>query len=282
MPLALPEGQRLAVNIGADFDAHSVWMGTFGLTTPSYLSRGEFGAEVGVPRLLELFGRYSIRATWCTPGHTLETFPERVRQIVEAGHEIAAHGCYHEAIPKLDVDTERRLMGRQLEQHAQVVGRRPRGYRSPAWDFTEHTLALLEEFGFDWDSSLMGRDFEPYHPRPVVRVNWESGSEYGQPSPILEFPVTWYLDDFPAVEYIPGANPGPGSAEELFTRWRDTFDYARQHVAGGVMAITVHPQTIGRAHLIMRFERLLEYMTGFSDVWFAPLSDIFATWDEEE
>lgn len=281
MSLRLPEGKRLAVNIGADFDAHSVWMGTFGLTSPSYLSRGEFGAEVAVPRLLELFARYGVRATWCTPGHSMETFPHRVREIVDAGHEIAAHGCYHESIPKLDVDTERALMERQLEQHAWVVGRRPRGYRSPAWDFTESTLGILEEFGFEWDSSLMGRDFEPYHPRPVAAVNWESGSEYGPPSPLLEFPVTWYLDDFPAVEYVPGVSSGLGSAETMFTRWRDTFDYAREHVASGVMAITVHPQTIGRAHHITRFERLLDYMAGFSEVWFAPLSDVFDTWVED-
>ena len=41
-----------------------------------------------------------------------------------------------------------------------------RGYRSPAWDFSDATLGLLEEFGFLWDSSLMGRDFEVYRPRP--------------------------------------------------------------------------------------------------------------------
>ena len=48
MALALPDGKRLAVSIGADFDAHCLWMGTFGIITPSYLSRGEFGAEMEV------------------------------------------------------------------------------------------------------------------------------------------------------------------------------------------------------------------------------------------
>ncbi len=76
MPLNLPEGKKIAVNIGADFDAHAVWMGTFGKTSPSYLSRGEYCATVGVPRLLDLFARYDIQGTWCTPVHTMETFPE--------------------------------------------------------------------------------------------------------------------------------------------------------------------------------------------------------------
>jgi peptidoglycan-N-acetylglucosamine deacetylase len=279
MPLDLPGDTRIAVNIGADFDAHSVWMGTFGLSSPSYLSRGEFGAEVGVPRLLDLFSRYGVKGTWCTPGHSMLTFPDAFASIVEAGHEIAAHGCYHESVPSLDRDTELRLMEKTLETHEKFVGARPRGYRSPAWDFTENTLDILEEYGFEWDSSLMGRDFTPYHPRRVT-VRHEEGSLHGEESPILEFPVTWFLDDFPAVEYIPGKNEGLASADDMFARWRAHFDYAYKHVAGAVMAITVHPQTIGRAHLIMGFEALIEYMAGHDGVWFGSLSDIYDTWTE--
>lgn len=281
MALHLPDGKKIAVSIGCDFDAHSVWMGTFGLSSPSYLSRGEFGAEVGVPRLLALFERYGVRGTWCTPGHSMETYRERTLQIRDAGQEIAAHGCYHENITTLDEVTERRLMEAQLKQHERIIGVRPRGYRSPAWDFTEHTLDLLEEYGFEWDSSLMGRDFEPYHPRPVTKVNWETGSEYGLPSAVLEFPVTWYLDDFPAVEYIPGANQGLGSTEVIFQRWKDHFDYAYENVPNGIVALTVHPQTIGRAHHVMMFDRLLEYMAGRDGTWFATLSEIYDTWRED-
>ncbi len=280
MALNLPEGKTLAVNIGADFDAHSVWMGTFGLTSPSYLSRGEFGAEVGVPRLLDLFERYSILTTWCTPAHTMLTFPDRFKAIVDAGHEIAAHGCWHEPVPQLEGTQERDLMEKTLEIHEKHVGRRPRGYRSPAWDFTEETLGLLEEFGFEWDSSLMGRDFEPYHPRPV-KVGWEDGSTFGDPSPVLEFPVSWYLDDFPAAEYIPGVNQGLGSADVLFDRFRDHFDYAYAHAPGGVLSITVHPQTIGRAHHMIGLEKLIDYMASFPGTWFAPLSDVYDTWTTE-
>lgn len=279
MPLNLPPGKRIAVNIGADFDAHAVWMGTFGFTSPSYLSRGEFGAEIGVPRLLKLFDRYGVKGTWCTPGHTMETFPAAFASVVDAGHEIAAHGCFHEAVPKLDSHDERRLMAKQIEQHVANVGVRPRGYRSPAWDFTDQTMKLLEEFGFEWDSSLMARDFEPYHPRPVD-VRWEEGSTFGPPSPLLEFPVSWYLDDWPAVEFVPGVSQGLGDTTTIYNRWKDHFDYAHANVPNGVMALTVHPQTIGRAHHILMFERLLDYMSGQEGVWFATLSEIYDCWTD--
>ena len=80
MPLRLPSTCKIAVSLGVDFDAHSVWPGSFGVKTPGYLSRGEFGAEVGAPRLLSLFRKYDIRTTWFTPTHTMETFPPRSRR----------------------------------------------------------------------------------------------------------------------------------------------------------------------------------------------------------
>ena len=281
MPLSLPPGKRLAVSIGADFDAHCVWMGTFGLTSPGYLSRGEFGAEVGVPRLLELFARLGMRATFCIPSHTLRTFPHRCAQIVDAGHEVAAHGCYHEQVTKLDAGEERRLMEVQLAAHEQVVGRRPKGYRSPSWDFSEATLGLLEEFGFVWDSSLMGRDFEAYRPRPVTAIDRENGNSFGPPSPIIELPVSWFVDDFPALEFRPTGGP-MGSTDTLFARWKDHFDFAYTRVPGGVFTLTVHPQTIGRAHALLMFERFLEYIGEHDGVWIASLSEIAATWRDEQ
>ncbi len=281
MPLVLPTGKRLAVSLGADFDAHCLWMGTFGLTSPSYLSRGEFGAEVGVPRLLDLFARHGIRTTWCTPSHTLQTFARQCARIVGAGHEMAAHGCYHEQVPKLDHAEERRLLALQIAEHERLVGLRPTGYRSPAWDFSDATLGLLEEFGFVWDSSLMGRDFEAYHPRPVITVDRERGNEFGPPSPIIEIPVSWFLDDFPALENLPRGGM-MGSTEVLFARWKDHFDFAYERVPNGVMAITVHPQTIGRAHAFLMFERFVDYVVGHDGVWVATLSEIAATWQDPE
>ena len=47
---------------------------------------------------------------------------------------------------------------------------------------------MLEEFGFDWDSSLMGREFELYRPRRV-EVNYESASVFGAPAKFVEIPL---------------------------------------------------------------------------------------------
>ncbi|MFS8097885.1 polysaccharide deacetylase [Lentzea alba] len=280
MSLQLPDGMRMAVAITLDFDAHSPWMGTMNTTSPSALSRGDFGVEVGVPRLLELFRRLDIRTTWPTPGHDLVTFPAAIESVLAHGHEIAAHGAYHENIRALSPERERELMELQLSQHEKIVGKRPRGYRSPAWDFTDSTLGILEEAGFDWDSSLMGREFEPYHPRPV-EVRYEQASTFGEPSRILEIPVSWFLDDLIAVEYLPGVSAGMGDHRAMFQRFRDVFTYAYQRVPGAVYTLTVHPQSIGRAHHIAAFEELLTHMRGMSGLWWPTLSDVYDAWTDE-
>lgn len=279
MALELPAGTRLAVNIGVDFDAHSTWMGTFGQTSPGVLSRGEFDAEVGLPRVLDVLARFGVQGNFFTPGHTMATFPDAFARVLEAGHEISAHGCWHEPIMTLSADEERRLLEASIVQHEKFVGTRPRGYRSPAWDYTPSTLGLLEEFGFEWDSSLMGRDFEPYHPRPV-EIDREGGNTFGAPSHILEFPVSWHLDDWPATEHIPGVNVGFQDPEVIFRRWKDHIDFAYERVDNGLVTITIHPQAIGRVHNLLMFERFLEYVSALDGVWFTDLSTLYAHWTD--
>lgn len=277
MPLQMPEGKRLAISLSPDFDAHSVWTGTFRTTSQTQLARGEFCAEVGAPRLLETFRRYGITTTWCIPTHTMQTFPDAVAAVVEAGHEIAAHGVYHEYVPKLELDEERRLMELQLRLHEELIGKRPRGYRSPALDVTNHTLAVLHEFGIEWDSSLMGRDFEPYHPRMVTEIHQEQGNRFGEPSPVLEFPVSWGLDDFPELELLHG-NATQQSNEVVLQRWKDAFDFAYERCPGGIMTWTLHPQTIGRSYNLLMLERFIDYVQSHEGVWFPTLSEAADAW----
>jgi peptidoglycan/xylan/chitin deacetylase (PgdA/CDA1 family) len=279
MPLNLPDGKRLAVNIGVDFDAQTAFSGHMDHLSPAILSRGDFDVEVGTPRLLRLFEKYQIPSTWCVPGHTLITFPDRIREIVDAGHEIAAHGAYHENIPSLAEAEERRLMDLQISQHEKIVGDRPYGYRSPAWDFSDVTMSILDEYEFRWDSSLMGRDFEPYRPRPVT-VHREQPNEFGAPTKFLELPVSWHLDDFPAIDHVPGVLAGLMSTDGIFARWRDNFDYAYNNEPNGCFILTVHGLVTGRAHAIMMLERLIQHISDQDGVWFATLDEIHAAWTD--
>ena len=82
---------------GVDVDAVAGWLGSYGgENSPDDISRGMFAGEVGTPRLLRLFEKAGIRTTWFIPGHSIETFPEETKMVVDAGHEIGMHGYSHE------------------------------------------------------------------------------------------------------------------------------------------------------------------------------------------
>ena len=82
---------------GVDVDAVAGWLGSYGgEDSPCDISRGLFAGEVGVPRLVRLFNGYDIPTTWFIPGHSIETFPEQCKLVVDAGHEIGMHGYSHE------------------------------------------------------------------------------------------------------------------------------------------------------------------------------------------
>jgi len=277
----VPAGKKVAVGLGVDFDALSLWDGTFHLLSPEHLSRGEFGAEVAAQRLLRLFEKRQIKTTWCIPGHTADTFPDPCKDVIAAGHEIAHHGYAHENQTEADKEAERQVLLRGLEALARL-GVKPRGYRSPGWDVSAHTLDSLEELGFTWDSSLMANDLHPYYPRSVTRPSTvkycrhevaDKASVFGQSSRILEIPVSWYLDDFPAMEFISGRPGGLTAISTLEERWRAIFDYAVSEEQGCCYTLTIHPQTSGRAHMIAMLDRLIAYMQDQGAV-FLTLSEI--------
>ena len=256
-----------------DFDAMSIWLGTFKLATPSALSRGEFGARVGIDRILELLGSRGIKATFFVPGHTARTFVEAVSRIVEAGHEIAAHNDVHETPVGLTREEEIAVFERAEAALGAFTGQRPVGYRSPAWDLSPHTLELLVERGYLYDSSLMGDDFRPYRPQAVRVEDGKVG--FGEPMDIWEFPVSWELDDYPYFHFSSRPlNQGLRGTNEVEAIWRAEFDYCRSAVADGVFTLTTHPEIIGRGPRIAMLGRLIDAMQGAGDVRFSTMADV--------
>ena len=89
--------KEIFASIGVDIDAVAGWIGSYGgADSPSDIQRGVWAGEVGTPRLLKLFERCNLKTSWFIPGHSIETFPDQVRMVAEAGHEIGAHGYLHE------------------------------------------------------------------------------------------------------------------------------------------------------------------------------------------
>ena len=151
---------------GVDIDAVAGWLGSYGgEDSPSDIQRGMFAGEVGTPRLLKLFDKFNIKASWFIPGHSIETFPEETRLIAAAGHEIGAHGYSHENPVAMTRRQEEDVLKKSIELIEKFSGKKPRGYVAPWWEMSNSTAELLLQNGFRYDHSQSYRDFVPFYAR---------------------------------------------------------------------------------------------------------------------
>lgn len=250
------------VCLSFDFDALSGWIAR-GMTSPTPISRGEFGV-VGAERILALLERHGIPATWFIPGHTLETYPRICARVAEAGHEIGHHGWSHVPPANMTCEEEEAGLVRANEQIRKLTGAPARGYRSPSWDLSEHSVDLLLEHGFFYDSSMMGNDHTPYRVRRGDIIMLDAPATFGPPTRLIEMPVSWTLDDYPHFEFVrtPTAIlPGLMNAEGVLGNWIADFLYMKRQTDWGILTYTFHPFVIGRGHRMLALERLIERLT---------------------
>jgi peptidoglycan/xylan/chitin deacetylase (PgdA/CDA1 family) len=273
-------GKDVRVALTFDYDAMSNWINTSGGKSPGMISRGEFG-PIALRRILALLETRRIRSTFFVPGHTALAYPESVKAIHAAGHEIGHHGWVHENPVGLKPDEERRVLEKGLEALNRVAGVRPIGYRSPGWDNSPFTVPLLVEYGFEYESSLMGSDFEPYWCRVGDECSTTEEFRWGTPVNLIELPVAWHLDDFIQFEFVAtpaGILQATRSTETPWSIWKDEFDYLYQRIGTGLLNITMHPQVIGRGHRMLFLERFVEYVAGHNGVSFTTLADYARRW----
>ncbi|MCR9121353.1 MAG: polysaccharide deacetylase [Phyllobacteriaceae bacterium] len=279
--------KEILVSYGVDFDAVAGWLGSYGgEDSPCDISRGVFAAEVGVSRLLELFRRQGICTTWFIPGHSAESFPAQTEAVVTAGHEIGLHGYSHENPLAMTLEQEEEVLEKSRDLLVSLTGRAPRGYVAPWWEFSPNTARLLIDGGIVYDHSMMHRDFEPYY-LPVGEswtkidftkpaAHWMKPYRPGRPSPLIEIPASWLLDDMPPQMFMK-ASPNshgyvtPRQVEEL---WREQFDWVYREYDYAVFPMTIHPDVSGRPQTLLMHERLIGYFRSFPGVRFCTLEEV--------
>ncbi len=246
-----PGGARVAVMLSFDVDNETIWLRN-GDTNVGGLSQGQYGARVGLGRILRLLDEHDIGATFFGPAISFSLAPEMIAAIQASGrHEIGVHGWIHERNAVLSRDDEERLLKMAVERMTKLIGQRPVGYRAPSWNFSDNTLELLIELGFLYDSSLMADD-RPYE------LN-----AHGEPTGLVELPVDWILDDAPLMNPLGNRYSNP---REVLQVYKDEFDIAYEEKTAFVL--TMHPHYIGHRSRIVALRELIEYIKTKPEVWF--------------
>jgi len=272
---------------GEDVDAVAGWLGSYGgEDSPDDISRGLFAGEVGSPRLVELFKKYNLRTTWFIPGHSAETFPEQMKAVADAGHEIGVHGYSHENPIAMTREQEEAILDKCLDVLGKLSGKRPTGYVAPWWEFSPVTNELLLERGIKYDHSLMHNDFHPYYVRvgdAWTKIDyskhpsaWMKPLVRGKETDLIEIPASWYLDDLPPMMFIKKAPNSHGfvNPRHLEESWRDQFDWVYRENEYAVFTMTIHPDVSGRPQVLLMLERLIEHIQKHDGTKFLTFDEI--------
>jgi peptidoglycan-N-acetylglucosamine deacetylase len=259
-PASWPRGARCAVALSFDSDHETNELRDGGASI-GRMSWGQYGARVGVPRLLALLEKTGVPASFFVPGVSALLYPDEQRRVVAEGHEIGLHGWIHELNSVLPEAAERELHFRAADTLEKITGVRPVGMRTPSWDFSPATLKIERELGLLYDSSLMA-DTEPYE---LV--------EAGEPTGIVELPVEWIRDD--AVYFNMHRHSAlrpytpPEAVLDIFRR-----EFDRAYAEGGLFLLTMHPHVIAHRSRIFILEELIAHMKSHQGVWFATHAEI--------
>ncbi|MCZ4291270.1 polysaccharide deacetylase family protein [Hoeflea alexandrii] len=262
-PVTWPGGKRVAVMLTFDFDADTLWLSRDpeNALRPGTLSQGQYGAKVGVPKILETLKAAGVPATFFVPGWTAETYPDRTDAILKDGHEIGHHGYLHEWIDPREPEKEEEAFVRGLEA-LRAKGIEPRGFRSPAWETSPNMISLLAKYGLHYDSSLM----DTVHPY----LHSTTGRS------VVEIPVHWSLDDAPFTMFSTRTPRTIMTNSHLLEIWQAEFEEIREW--GGVFNLTMHPQFTGRPSRIRLLREMIEWLQQFPDVWFARGHEVCDAW----
>lgn len=213
-----PQGARTVALLTVNFDAESFDLKE---TKPERVfgrySYGRYGVRAGFPRLMGLFNKHSVPATFFVPGADARRHPELIRELVSNGHEIAARGVDLEDFATLG-DKEVEVIKASREILADIAGTAPQGFRAPGGQLSSKTLDHLAELGFIYDATFQDADY------PYV-YGLDGGKK------LVELPTSFALDDAPIY-----------SARHTHARlqaiWRD--EIRAMHAEGTLIPITLN------------------------------------------
>ncbi|MBY8996688.1 MAG: polysaccharide deacetylase [Candidatus Thorarchaeota archaeon] len=265
------DGARCVVCLTFDFDADTSWRNIMRRNNierdnPVVLSIGEYAPRAAVPRILKLLKSHELRAGFFVPGEVADRFPDSVKEIHSADHELGHHGYSHTNPARSTLSEEKEELERGSDALAKISGVKPAGYRAPAADMSPHTYSLLVEHGLLYNSTMMNDDL-PY----IVEVEGKR---------IVELPIRWMLDDwvhfgfnmFPSLAYQSGIS----SQEKVFEIWSAEFEAVYEE--GLYFMLTMHPQIMGVPSRSKMLDRLIQLMKSKGDVWIATPKEVAEYW----
>ncbi len=209
-----------------------------------------------------------------------------MKMIVDAGHEVGAHGYSHENPIAMSAKQEEDVLLKSVELIKDLTGKAPTGYVAPWWEFSNITNELLLKHGFKYDHSLMHNDFTPYYVRvgdswskidySLEAKDWMKPLIRGAETDLVEIPANWYLDDLPPMMFIKKSPNSFGfvSPHDIGQMWIDQFDWVYREMDYAVFSMTIHPDVSARPQVLLMHEKIIEHINEHEGVRWVTFNEI--------
>jgi peptidoglycan/xylan/chitin deacetylase (PgdA/CDA1 family) len=234
-----------------------------GKANPFSLSYGDYGRKAGIWRLLDLLDEFNVKGNMSTNGLSAERFPDVVRAVSDAGHEVNGHGWVNDIVQSDEDDAAER---EEIRRCTRVLteasgGVKPVGWTSPGSIGSKNTYEILVDEGYLWNGDDASDDL------PFLKPTSKG--------PIVVMPRTNIFHN-DLIMWIAGRNP----PSILWDGFKDTFDELYSEGQDGApkwTEITLHAHMAGRPTMIPTVRKCLAYAKQHDSVWFARRKDI-AQW----
>jgi peptidoglycan/xylan/chitin deacetylase (PgdA/CDA1 family) len=273
MPKAFwPDGARLVISISMQFEAgaqpekapYSPWVDMDPETPNLAVAKWfEYGAKEGIPRLLDLWDRFGIKVTSHMVGRAVEKAPQVAREIVDRGHEAAAHGHLWQPHWRMTPDEERASYTANIAAIEKATGTRPVGFNAFALRNSPNTLEILQSLGFVYYIDDISRD-EPF----IITVAKQ---------PFVVVPYTRRNND---IERLQAPSFSPADFASVL---KDEFDalYAEAEGRRRLMSVSTHDRIGGQPAIARAVGGFIEYALKHTGVVFMRKDEI-ARWTLEQ
>ena len=243
-----PDGKRLALLPTFDFDVEWLRYSREHRKKLSFADqyRGQYAVEEGLERVLRVLDKHHLKCTFFVHGAVLRDYPDEVKKIAAAGHELAYHGWEHEDSLDITAEEENANMERAEALFLELTGKKPTGARGCFNVTHDFTPELLRRHGYTYSSVMKDADYAYLYP--------------GDGAPLVELPTDQSLDDYTFFFFTFNTPEHRANApiDYVFRFWKDNFDELADE-GDKIMVLKFHPQLIGRASRTVLLDRFLTY-----------------------
>jgi len=259
------DGSRLVVSISMQFEAggqpvnaespfpQNMQKGYIDLPAETWY---QYGYKEGIPRMLDNWDKHGIKVTSHMVGSAVLQNPDLAKEIVQRGHEAAAHGMNWSSQYAMSYEEEKKFIKAGADAVKKVTGFSPVGYNANWLRRGENTLKILQELGFTYHIDDLGRD-EPF----IIQVNQK------------DFAVVPYTIRCNDIVLIEGKN---FSTDQFFNQVKAEFDqlYAESEFKRRQMSISFHDRIGGTPQMVKMTTDLINYMKKHQGVTFKRKDEI--------